>query len=100
MAFLAFNVIGAKAGDADCKTGFGSVMYQYQVFGDGAEVEFAGSNVPKPDPFNDSHWVPLVTIRAGETDTEPYRQYVWNSIRYKVISGSNVEIYMSAGGGS
>lgn len=100
MAYLAFNVTDAKAGDAACKSGFGSVMYQWQVFGEGAEVEFGGSNVPNPDPYNDKHWVKLVSIKDGVPDTAEYRQFAWNSVRYKVLSGDKVEIYMSVGGGS
>lgn len=97
MAYLLFNETGKTAGDTAMQDQCTSALFGYQVIGAGAEVEFSGSNMPVPDISNDSHWIPVVTITAGVPDSEPYRQHVWDKVRYKVIAGNDVGIYVSSG---
>lgn len=97
MSYLIFNEKGKKTGDIEIAEQCTSAIFNYQVIGNGAEVEFFGSNVPYADPQNDSHWVPILTLTAAAHDTEPFRQHCWDKLRYKVKGGDNVEIYVSSG---
>lgn len=95
MAFLLFNEVEKKTGDVAMRTQCGSAIFNYQVLN--GTVEFSGSNVPNPDVHKDEQWIPIVTMQAGVPDSEPFRQHVWHSIRYKVLSGNNVQIYVTSG---
>lgn len=99
MAYLLFKETGLKVGDVGVQSQCTSAIFNYQVIGVGAEVEFSGSNVPLDllDPNNEDHWIPIVTITAGVADSEPFRQHCWNSVRYKVIAGSDVAVYVTSG---
>lgn len=99
MAFLLFNEKNKTVGDVGVQSLCTSAIFNYQVIGAGAEVEFSGSNVPLDilDANNEDHWIPIVTMTAGVADSEPFRQHAWNSIRYKVISGATVGIYVTSG---
>ncbi|MFV0408825.1 MAG: hypothetical protein ACK5LJ_03730 [Paracoccus sp. (in: a-proteobacteria)] len=99
MAYLLFNESKKTLGDVGVKNLCTSAIFNYQVIGEGAEVEFSGSNVPVGilDVNNDAHWMPIVTITAGVADSEPFRQHCWNIIRYKVVAGSDVGIYVTSG---
>ncbi|OWX21751.1 hypothetical protein A7A39_00090 [Acinetobacter baumannii] len=50
MSYLVFNVKGKKTGDIDIAEQCTSAIFNYQVIGNGAEVEFFGSNVPS-EPY-------------------------------------------------
>ena len=97
MAYLLFNETGKVAGDIGMQDQCTSALFGYQVIGAGAQVEFSGSNMPEPDLNDDNHWIPIVTITAGVVDEVPYRQHVWDKVRYKVIAGNDVGIYVSSG---
>ena len=97
MTFLVFKEQRKKAGDAGMAGQCTSAIFNYQVIGSGAVVEFSGSNKPDADPAVDQHWEPIVTIAAGTPDSEPFRQHAWDKIRYKVTAGADVEIYVSSG---
>lgn len=99
MAYLLFKQAGLKVGDVGVKSQCTSAIFNYQVIGAGAEVEFSGSNVPLDllDPNNEDHWIPIVTITAGVADSEPFRQHCWNSVRYKVMAGNDVAVYVTSG---
>lgn len=97
MSYLVFKEKGKKTGDIEIAEQCTSAIFNYQVIGNGAEVEFFGSNVPNADPQNDSHWVPIITLSAAAPDTEPFRQHCWDKLRYKVKTGDSVEIYVSSG---
>lgn len=97
MAYRLINVSGKTVGDCDKEAQCTSAIFNYQVIGDGAEVEFSGSNVPSADITNEAHWIPIVTLAAGVPDTEPFRQHVWDQIRYKVTAGTDVAIYVTSG---
>jgi len=97
MTFLVFNEQRKKAGDAEMAGQCTSAIFNYQVIGSGAVVEFSGSNKPDADPAVDHHWEPIATIAAGTPDSEPFRQHAWDKIRYKVTAGADVEIYVSSG---
>lgn len=94
MACLIFNEKGLKTGDVGSQEFTASALYNFQVFR--GEVEIYGSNVPHADIKDLSQWQKLVTIGVGG-DSEPYRQYAWNSIGYKIVSGDNVDLYVSVG---
>lgn len=101
MAYLVFNARNKKQGDIEVVSECASYTANYQVIGDG-EVEFSGSNVP-PDllnPDDDAHWIPILTLKADVPDTEPFRQHTWNSLRYKVVSGERVGVFVAVGVGS
>lgn len=100
MAHLILNKTDLAVGDTGKATQLGSAMYQFQVIGNNAIVEFSGSNVPNADVTNNDHWIPLLSIASGMPDSIDYRQYVWDSIRYKVVSGTDVAVYVSIGVGS
>lgn len=97
MTFLVFKEtgkgIGAKGIVGQCT----SAIFNYQVIGAGAVVDFFGSNHPSPSIDNEEHWSPIVTITAGVPDTEPFRQHAWDKLRFVVMAGTNVEIYVSSG---
>lgn len=97
MAYLLFNETGKLVGDIGMQDQCTSALFGYQVVGAGAQVEFSGSNMPAADINNDSHWIPIVTITADIPDTEPFRQHVWDKVRYKVIAGTDVGIYVTSG---
>lgn len=97
MAFLIFSTTGKNIGDKAVATECTSAIFNYQVIGAGAVVEFSGSNKPDADIDNDAHWEPIVTVTAGVPDDVPYRQHTWDNIRYVVTAGNNVEIYVSSG---
>lgn len=97
MAYLLFSEAGKGVGDADVAIQCTSAIFNYQVIGAGATVEFSGSNHPAADVANDAHWQPIVSISSDTPDTEPYRQHAWDKVRYKVVAGTNVEIYVSSG---
>ena len=97
MSFLVFNKKDKQVGDIGMAGQCTSAIFNYQVIGAGAVVEFSGSNKPDADPQADKHWEPIVTIEAGVPDSEPLRQHAWDKIRYKVTAGSSVEIYVSSG---
>lgn len=97
MAFLIFNSTGKNTGDKASVSECTSAIFNYQVIGAGAVVEFSGSNKPVPDINNDADWEPIVTITAGVPDTEPFRQHTWDNLRYVVTAGNEVEIYVSSG---
>ena len=97
MSFLIFNKKGERVGDIGMAGQCTSAIFNYQVIGAGAVVEFSGSNKPDTDPQADQHWEPIVTIEAGTPDSEPFRQHAWDKIRYKVTAGNSVEIYVSSG---
>lgn len=96
MAYLIFNKESLKTGDMDKVSQCTSAIFNYQVLG--GQVEFSGSNVPvnQLDIENESHWIPIVTLDDGG-DSEPFRQHAWNSLRYKVISGDDVQVYVTSG---
>lgn len=95
MAYLLFKEEGKKTGDTGVARQCTSAIFNYQVI-DGV-VLFSGSNVPMADPDNDKFWQDIVTITAGIPDTEQFRQHTWNHIRYKVIEGDEVGIYVTSG---
>ena len=97
MSFLIFNKKDKQVGDIGMAGQCTSAIFNYQVIGSGAVVEFSGSNKPDCDVLIDQHWEPIVTIQAGTPDSEPFRQHAWDKIRYKVIAGADVEIYVSSG---
>ena len=95
MAYRIINKEGLATGDKGFIIQCTSAIFNYQVLN--GTVEFSGSNVPDPDVDNEDHWVPIVTIVAGTPDIEPFRQHVWDAIRYKVTAGSGVAIYVTSG---
>lgn len=97
MTFLVFNETEKTVGDKGMIAQCTSAIFNYQVIGVGAVVDFFGSNKPDADIDNEEHWSPIVTITAGVPDSEPYRQHAWNNLRYVVTTGSAVEIYVSSG---
>lgn len=97
MAFLIFSEKGRNVGDKEVVPQCTSAIFNYQVIGAGAVVEFTGSNKPDADIDTDAHWEPIVTVTAGTPDTEPFRQHAWDKVRYVVTAGTNVEIYVSSG---
>ena len=97
MELTHFNETGKATGDVGMQDQCTSALFGYQVVGTGAEVEFSGSNMPEPDINDDSHWIAIVTIAAGVADAEPFRQHVWDKVRYKVIAGNDVGIYVTSG---
>ncbi|WOE40061.1 hypothetical protein [Acinetobacter chinensis] len=97
MSYLIFKKQGAKVGDSEVAIQCTSAIFNYQVIGAGAVVQFSGSNKPDADETNEDHWQEIVTITAGQPDTEPFRQHAWDKLRYKVIEGDNIEIYVSSG---
>lgn len=50
MSYLIFNEKGKKTGDIEMAEQCTSAIFNYQVIGNGAEVEFFGSNIPYADP--------------------------------------------------
>jgi len=96
MAYLLFKEKEKKQGNTGHQIQCTSAIFNYQVLGDG-EVLFSGSNVPDADPNNDDHWIDIVTITAQQADTEPFRQHCWNAVRWKVVSGTSVDIYVTSG---
>ncbi|KYQ83150.1 hypothetical protein AWW72_15485 [Acinetobacter sp. NRRL B-65365] len=97
MTFLVINESGKAVGDKGMVAQCTSAIFNYQVIGAGAAVDFFGSNHPSADIENEDHWSPIVTVEAGTPDTEPFRQHAWDKIRYVVTAGANVEIYVSSG---
>ena len=97
MSFLIFNKKDQQVGDIGMAGQCTSAIFNYQVIGSGAVVEFSGSNKPDCDVLIEQHWEPIVTIEAGTPDSEPFRQHAWDKIRYKVTAGDSVEIYVSSG---
>ena len=97
MTFLVFNEVDKTTGDKGKVAQCTSAIFNYQVIGAGAVVDFSGSNHPNPDINNEDHWSPIVTITVGTPDTEPFRQHAWDKLRYVVTAGSDVEIYVSSG---
>ncbi|GAA5003345.1 hypothetical protein GCM10023206_06970 [Acinetobacter puyangensis] len=99
MAYLLFNETGKSVGDVGMKSQCTSAIFNYQVIGSGAVVEFSGSNVPldQLDIGIEDQWIPICTIESGVADSEPFRQHVWNSLRYKVTAGAEVGIYVTSG---
>ena len=97
MSFLVFNKKDKQVGDIGMVGQCTSAIFNYQVIGSDAVVEFSGSNKPDCDVLIDQHWEPIVIIEAGTPDSEPFRQHAWDKIRYKVTAGSGVEIYVSSG---
>ena len=97
MSFLLFKEKGLATGAKKVAEQCTSAIFNYQVIGAGATVEFSGSNKPDYDIDNEDHWSPIVTITAGTPDTEPFRQHALDNVRLKVTAGSNVEVYVSSG---
>ena len=97
MSYLIFKEKGLAVGAKKVAEQCTSAIFNYQVIGAGATVEFSGSNKPDYDIDNEDHWSPIVTITAGIPDTEPFRQHAWDNVRLKVTAGSNVEVYVSSG---
>lgn len=97
MAFLVFKKQGLTVGDKGVAEMCTSAIFNYQVVGAGAVVEFTGSNKPDYDINNDDHWQPILTVLSDTPDNEPFRQHCWDNIRYNVIAGADVEIYVSSG---
>ena len=97
MSYLIFKEKGLAVGAKKVAEQCTSAIFNYQVIGAGATVEFSGSNKPDYDIDNEDHWSPIVTITAGTPDTEPFRQHAWDKLRYVVTAGSDVEIYVSSG---
>ena len=97
MSFLVFNKKDQQVGDIGMVGQCTSAIFNYQVIGSGAVVEFSGSNKPDCDVLIEQHWEPIVTIEAGTPDSEPFRHHAWDKIRYKVTAGADVEIYVSSG---
>lgn len=95
MAFYIFKETGRNTGDKGKIDRCASAIFNYQVLN--GQVQFSGSNVPNADIEYESIWVEIVTLGDRQADTEPFRQHVWENIRYKVLSGSNVEIYVTSG---
>ena len=97
MSLLVFNNKEKQGGERGRVGQCTSAIYNSQVIGSAAVVEFSGSNKPDCDVLIEQHWEPIVTIEAGTPDSEPFRQHAWDKIRYKVIAGADVEIYVSSG---
>lgn len=99
MSFLIFKEKGLNAGDKKVAEQCTSAIFNYQVIGTGATVQFSGSNKPDYDIDNPDHWQPIVTITAsgGDPDGEPFRQHAWDNVRLQVTAGSDVEVYVSSG---
>lgn len=97
MAFKIFNLTGLSVGDIGKAVQCTSALFNHQVIGIGATVEFSGSNVPDADINNEAHWIPIVTVSAGVPDSEPFRQHVWDQVRYKITAGTDVAIYVTSG---
>lgn len=97
MSYLLFKETDKATGDIGMQTLCTSAIFNYQVIGTGAQVEFSGSNLTEPDVDNDAHWITILTLESGMADDEPFRQHCWNSIRYKVLNGTDVGIYVSSG---
>ena len=62
MTFLVFKEQRKKAGDAEMAGQCTSAIFNYQVIGSGAVVEFSGSNKPDADPAVDQHWEPAACL--------------------------------------
>ncbi|MFC6628596.1 hypothetical protein [Acinetobacter beijerinckii] len=97
MTYLVFKEKGKNIGDKGMVAQCTSAIFNYQVIGAGAVVEFFGSNHPSPDISDEDHWITIATITAGIPDTEPFRQHAWDKLRYVVTAGNDVEIYVSSG---
>lgn len=97
MTFLVFKETGKKVGDKGMVAQCTSAIFNYQVIGAGAEVNFFGSNHPKADIENEDHWCPIVTISSATPDSDPFRQHAWDKLRFVVTTGNDVEIYVSSG---
>ncbi|NNP70392.1 hypothetical protein [Acinetobacter sp. Ac_5812] len=97
MTFLVLNETNKNTGDKGMVAQCTSAIFNYQVIGNGAVVDFFGSNHPNADIGNEEHWSPIVTIAAASPDSEPFRQHAWDKIRYVVTAGNSVEIYVSSG---
>lgn len=97
MTFLVFNETEKTVGDKGMVTQCTSAIFNYQVIGADAVVEFYGSNHPKADVNIEEHWSPIVTVSADTPDTEPFRQHAWDKIRFVVTAGLDVQIYVSSG---
>ena len=97
MAFLVFKDKGLNVGDKKVAEMCTSAIFNYQVVGTNAVVEFTGSNKPDYDIDDDADWQPILTVVSDTPDIEPFRQHCWDNIRYKVIAGTDVEVYVSSG---
>lgn len=95
MAYYIFKEIGKNTGDKAKVGRCSSAIFNYQVLN--GQVQFSGSNVPNADVDDDSIWVEIVTLGDRQADTEPFRQHAWEQVRYKVLSGSDVQIYVTSG---
>lgn len=100
MGYLIINDTNQKLGDMGRIGNLSSATYAFQVYGDGGKVEFSGSNIPNSDINQDDQWIPIATIENGVRDASDVRTLAWGAIRYKVISGNNVSIYVNVGAGS
>ena len=67
MSFLIFNKKDQQVGDIGMAGQCTSAIFNYQVIGSGAVVEFSGSNKPDCDVLIDQHWEPIVTIDRKST---------------------------------
>lgn len=97
MTYLVFKETGKNTGDKGMVAQCTSAIFNYQVIGAGAVVEFFGSNHPSPDISDEYHWIAIATITAGIPDTEPFRQHAWDKLRFVVTAGDDVDIYVSSG---
>lgn len=97
MTYLVFKETAKNTGDMGMVSQCTSAIFNYQVIGAGAVVEFFGSNHPSPDISNEEHWISIATIPSDIPDTEPFRQHAWDKLRYVVTAGNDVEIYVSSG---
>lgn len=98
MSYLIFSEKNVSANDTGMITQCTSAIFNYQVVGEGT-VEFSGSNIPTDDLDidNENHWIPILSLDGGMADSDAFRQHCWNSLRYKVVSGQNIGIYVSSG---
>ena len=97
MSYLIFKEKGLAVGAKKVAEQCTSAIFNYQVIGAGATVEFSGSNKPDYDIDDETHWQ-LIYVATGNTaDSEPFRQHAWDNVRLKVTAGSNVEVYVSSG---
>ena len=97
MSYLIFKEKGLAVGAKKVAEQCTSAIFNYQVIGAGATVEFSGSNKPDYDIDDETHWQ-LIYVATGNTaDSEPFRQHAWDNVRFKVTAGADVEIYVSSG---
>lgn len=96
MSYLVFKAKGKTTGDTGIARHTTSALFNFQVFN--GTVEFYGSNVPDVTMDDMKKWVKLLTVdENGDPENLPYRQWCWDNLAYKVVSGNDVEIYVASG---